>query len=301
MIWKIRASMLSLDRPLIMGILNVTPDSFYDGGRFIDPDKALAHAIRLFAEGADLIDVGAESSRPGSEAISEEEEWGRLELILKMILKTLHLPISIDTTKSGVARRALERGAHIVNDASGLKDDPLMADAVKEFGAGLVVMHRRGTPKTMQAMAEYGDVMAEVSEELSQSLEIAEARGITREQIAVDPGLGFAKTAAQSLEMLDRIGELKSFVRPILIGPSRKSFIGEVTKQKPEQRLYGTIAACVMGFERGAHIFRVHDAWAAKEALLVAEAIQKHTTELGPSAAVPGLDELGAWLLGSGA
>jgi len=282
-----------------MGILNLTPDSFSDGGKFQHENLAVERAKFMQASGADIIDLGAESTRPGAEKVSENDELSRLLPIVERLVQECRVPLSIDTTKPRVARECLKAGAHIINDASGFRDDPRMVKVVQDFGAGVVIMHRRGTPKTMMSMAEYGDVVKEVSQEISQSVEIAKANGISMEQITIDPGLGFAKTPDHCLEILNRLEEFKSFGRPIVLGPSRKSFIGAVTKQKPEQRLHGTIAACVLGFERGAGIFRVHDAWAAKEALLIAEAVRKQTTELGPSTPVPGLDELSAWLLGA--
>jgi len=273
MIWKIRSGTLTFTRPLLMGILNVTPDSFYDGGRFLKPDEAADQARRLADQGADLLDLGAESTRPDADPVSEEEEWNRLLPVLDEILETIRIPISIDTAKSGVARRALERGADVINDVSGLRGDLEMAGVVKDFAAGVVLMHRRGTPKTMQSLAQYDDVVTEVTQELRQGIEAAESNGISPEQIVVDPGIGFSKTAVQNLEVINRLADFERIGRPILIGPSRKSFIGAVIKQEPRQRLFGTIAACVLAFERGARIFRVHDVAQVKEALLVAEGI----------------------------
>ncbi|OGX05788.1 MAG: dihydropteroate synthase [Omnitrophica bacterium RIFCSPLOWO2_12_FULL_50_11] len=315
-----------------MGILNVTPDSFYDGGRFLKPDEATNQARQLADQGADILDLGAESTRPDADPVSEEEEWDRLAPVLGELLENIQIPISIDTTKSGVARRALGRGADIVNDVSGLRGDPKMAGVVKDFEAGVVLMHRRGTPKTMQSLAQYDDVVTEVIDELRQGIEAAESSGISPEQIVVDPGIGFSKTAGQNLEVINRLDEFEQIGRPILIGPSRKSFIGAVIKQEPNQgcktgianpkifssppsgerikvrgtsennlnihphpalslqwrergkdysyglalpnqRLFGTVAACVLAFERGARIFRVHDVAHVREALLVAEGI----------------------------
>ena len=273
MVWKTRTVTLTFERPLIMGILNLTPDSFFDGGRFLSPERAVEQACRLVQDGADILDLGAESTRPGAKPVSEEEELNRLLPVLDSLKSQIQIPISIDTTKSAVARRALAGGAHIINDVSGLRQDPQLAEVVHEFGAGLVLMHRRGTPEMMQLMTEYRDLIGEIRRELSESMEIAESHGILRDQIALDPGIGFSKTAEQNLELLDRLGELKSLDRPILVGPSRKSFIGMVTKQAPDKRLFGTVAASVLAFERGASILRVHDVWAVKEAISVAEAI----------------------------
>ncbi len=273
MVWKIRTLTLAFDRPLMMGILNVTPDSFSDGGRYLNPDQTVAQAAKIIQEGADILDLGAESTRPNAKPISEDEELKRLLPALEKIKSQFQIPISIDTTKSQIARRALECGAHIINDVSGLKQDPAMAKVVQEFGAGVVLMHRRGTPETMQLLTDYKDLVEDVIRELSESIEIAESNGILPDQLVIDPGIGFSKTAGQSLEILERLSELKRLGRPILIGPSRKSFIHSVTKMAPDKRLFGTTAACVLAYERGARIFRVHDVWAIKEALAVTQAV----------------------------
>ena len=273
MVWKTKAVTFTFERPLMMGILNLTPDSFYDGGRFLNPDQALEQAFRLIQDGANILDLGAESTRPGAKSVSEEEELNRLLPVLDRLKGQVQVPLSVDTTKSGVARCALEHGAHIINDVSGLRQDPELARAVGEFGAGLVLMHRRGTPETMQLMSDYNDLIGDVSCELSKSIEVAESYGVSLDQIIIDPGIGFSKTAEQNLELLEHLNEFKRLGRPILIGPSRKSFIAAVTKAAPDKRLFGTVAASVLAFERGANIFRVHDVWAVREALLVAEAI----------------------------
>ena len=273
MVWKTRTATFTFDRPLMMGILNLTPDSFSDGGRFLNPEQALEQAFQLIQDGADILDLGAESTRPGAKSVSEEEELNRLLPVLDRLRGQVQVAISVDTTKSKVARCALEHGAHIINDVSGLHQDPKIAQAVQEFGAGLVVMHRRGTPETMQLMTNYNDLVGDVNRELSKSIEIAESYGVSPDQIVIDPGIGFSKTAEQSLELLEHLGELKRLGRPILIGTSRKSFIAAVTKAAPDKRLFGTVAASVLAFERGTNIFRVHDVWAVKEALLVTEAI----------------------------
>jgi len=273
MIWNIKNGSLHLERPLIMGILNVTPDSFSDGGQFLDPEDALRRAVRLVQDGADILDLGAESTRPGAFPISEQEELDRLLPVLERIASEIQIPISIDTTKSKVAEEALAQGARIINDVSGLKQDPKLGTVVSEYGAGIVLMHRRGTPETMQLMTHYQDLIGDLIKELSESVAIAESCGISADQMVIDPGIGFSKTPEQNLEIIERLNELKSLGRPILIGPSRKSFIGAVTGQSPDKRLMGTVAACLAAFERGARIFRVHDVWAVKEALAVSEAI----------------------------
>lgn len=264
----------------MMGILNVTPDSFSDGGRYLNPDQAAAQAAKLIQEGADILDIGAESTRPGAKPISADEELHRLLPVLEKIRNQFQIPISIDTTKPLVALKALELGAHIINDVSGLKANPVLAKVIREFGAGLVLMHRRGTPETMQLLTDYKDLMEDIIRELSESIELAESQGISCDQIVIDPGIGFSKTSEQSLKVLERLDELERLGRPVLIGPSRKSFIHTVTKQAPDKRLFGTTAACVMAYERGVRIFRVHDVWAIKEALLVTQAIINNKTSL---------------------
>ena len=273
MVWKARNVTLTFERPLIMGILNLTPDSFYDGGRFLNPEVALEQAFRLVQDGADILDLGAESTRPGAQPVSDRDELKRLLPVLDALKGQIQIPISVDTTKSSVARQALEHGAQIINDVSGLRQDPNVASVVKDFGAGIVLMHRRGTPETMQLMTDYGDLVEDISRELLQSVAIAESHGIHQHQIVLDPGIGFSKTTEQNLEILERLGEFKRLGRPILVGPSRKSFVGAITKAAPDKRLFGTVAASVLVFERGASILRVHDVWAVKEAILVADAI----------------------------
>ena len=273
MLWKAKSFTFTFERPLIIGILNLTPDSFFDGGRFLRPERALEQACRLIQEGADLLDIGAESTRPGAKPVSADEELNRLLPVLRGLRGKIQVPISVDTTKAAVAREALEHGAEIINDVSGLREDPELARVAREFDAGLVLMHRRGTPETMQLMTDYRDLMEDISRELSQSIEIAESHGVLGEQIVIDPGIGFSKTAEQNLEVIERLGEFKKLGRPVLVGPSRKSFIGAITKQAPDKRLFGTAAASVLAYERGANLVRVHDVWAVKEALAVAQAI----------------------------
>ena len=217
--------------------------------------------------------MGAESTRPGAIPVSEAEELNRLLPVLRALKGQIRIPISVDTTKSEVAKRALREGAHIINDVSGLRQDPTLAQVVEEFRAGLILMHRRGTPETMQLMTDYDDLIGEVMRELSQSMEIAESHGISNDQLVIDPGIGFSKTVEQNLELIERLGEFKRLGRPILVGPSRKSFIGAITKASPDKRLVGTIAACVLAVERGVNLLRVHDVWAIKEAISVAEAV----------------------------
>jgi len=246
-------------RVLIMGILNVTPDSFSDGGRFLSPDAAVERALAMEKEGADIIDVGGESSRPGAEPVPVEEELRRVLPVLERLRGKLRIPISIDTTKAEVAEAALRAGASIVNDISALRFDPAMAPLVAKFGAGLVLMHMLGTPKTMQQAPHYEDVVTEVRDFLAERAQYAQSQGIPREAIAVDPGIGFGKTVEHNLELLRRLPELVELGFPVLVGPSRKSFIGAILGLGVEERLEGTLAACAVAVVRGANILRVHD------------------------------------------
>jgi len=256
-----------------MGVLNLTPDSFSDGGRFLYPEKAVEHALHLVREGADLLDLGAESTRPGAEPVSEDEEWRRLEPVLLLLAGKTTVPLSIDTTKPKIARCALAAGAHIINDVSGLAD-PQMADVVRTFGAGLILMHRRGNPKTMQSLTHYEDTVAEILKELRAGIDRALQAGIVREQLVIDPGLGFAKDAGQNIEILRELGQFHSLGLPVLLGPSRKSFIGKVTGREIGDREYGTAAVAGYAVTKGVHILRVHDVGAARDAVRITRAIQ---------------------------
>lgn len=277
--WKLaRRSLAYGARTLVMGVLNVTPDSFSDGGRFFSLDRALAQAEQMIAEGADIIDIGGESTRPGSESVSEKEELLRVIPIIKQLAGRSSVPLSIDTTKSHVARGALEAGAEIVNDVSGLRFDPTLADEVSNAGAGLVLMHSRGTPKNMQQLPPADDIMTEVMQGLHERLAEAEQRGVPRESIAIDPGIGFGKTVAQNLELIARLDQIISEFSevPIMIGTSRKSFIGKLLDDAPaDQRLYGSIASVVAAVMKGAQIVRVHDVKATAEAVRVVDEIRK--------------------------
>jgi dihydropteroate synthase len=272
--WRIRGQTLSLERPLVVGILNVTPDSFSDGGRWTEPAAALERARRMVDEGADMLDVGGESTRPGAAPVSAEEEMARVLPVLRAILADLRVPISIDTRKAAVARAALDAGAHVVNDISAL-GDPAMAATVAASDAGVVLMHMRGTPETMQSLTGYGDVAEEVAAELEPALARAARAGIDAGRIVVDPGIGFAKTAGQNLELIARLEVLGGRLgRPVLLGVSRKAFVGALLGGAPaEARDAGTVGACVAGLARGARIFRVHEVRAARQALDVADAV----------------------------
>jgi dihydropteroate synthase len=281
--WHIRGRSLPIgEHTLIMGILNVTPDSFSDGGQFVALDAALAHAEQMISEGADIIDVGGESTRPGGEPVTVEEEIKRVVPVIETLASRTDIPISVDTTKSEVARVALDAGAAIVNDISALRFDFYVADAVARAGAGLVLMHSRGTPATMHRLPPVADIMHEVTHSLRASINMAERRGVARESIVIDPGIGFGKSQEQNLELLAKLDQLiAAFPNyPLLIGTSRKSFIGRLladengTPAPAEDRLHGTLATITTAVLHGAHVIRVHDVKAAAETIRVAEAIQ---------------------------
>jgi dihydropteroate synthase len=265
---------LSLEQPLLMGILNVTPDSFSDGGQLSGPEAALRRAEAMLHDGADLLDLGGESTRPGAEPVTVDEELKRVIPVLRLLRSHLAVPLSIDTRRAEVASAALAEGADIVNDVSAL-EDPAMAGVVAGSGAGLVLMHMRGTPATMQDHAVYSDVVSEVTDELEGRLRTATSAGISADRIVVDPGIGFAKTAAHNLELIGRLTELERLGRPVLLGVSRKAFLGALLGgAPPEERVHATAAACVVGLLAGARIFRVHDIRPVRQALTVAEAIR---------------------------
>jgi dihydropteroate synthase len=255
-----------------MGVVNVTPDSFSDGGQFLNPTLAVRHARGLVDQGADVLDIGAESTRPGSEGVSAEEELGRVRPVLEG-LSEVGAEISIDTTKRAVAEAALDAGASIVNDVSALRSDPELAELCGQRGCGVVLMHMLGTPRTMQEDPRYDDVVDGVKAFLAGRVEHAMAAGVAEERIWVDPGIGFGKTLEHNLELLRRLGELRSLGRPICIGTSRKSFIGKITGREVDERLGGTIASNVLALANGAEVFRVHDVREVREALAVAEVL----------------------------
>jgi len=260
-------------RPVIMGVLNVTPDSFSDGGAFLDAGRAIAQAERMVHEGADVIDVGAESTRPGSDRVSPAEQIERLEPILPAVVD-LGVVVSIDTTRAAVAAFALDAGAQMLNDVSAGRDDPAILALVAERGAPICLMHMAGEPKTMQANPTYDDVVDEVCQFLRERIGAAVAAGVDAERIIVDPGIGFGKTTQHNLSLLANVEALAALGRPVLIGPSRKRFIGEIANEPaPDRRGPGTLAACLASWQRGATIFRVHDVAAAAQAFAVAQAI----------------------------
>jgi dihydropteroate synthase len=255
----------------IMGIVNVTPDSFSDGGEFIEAAAAIAHGRSLAAEGAELLDIGGESTRPGAAEVPAEEEMRRVLPVVEALAAEGY-SVSIDTSKAVVAERALAAGASIVNDVTALSD-PDMARVCAEHGSGLVLMHMKGTPRTMQADPTYDDVTAEVRDFLAERLAVAAGAGVAEERVWLDPGIGFGKTVAHNLELIERIGELRELGRPIVLGASRKSFLGAITGREVGERLGASLAAAVIGLARGADVLRVHDVRETREAVIVAEAI----------------------------
>jgi dihydropteroate synthase/2-amino-4-hydroxy-6-hydroxymethyldihydropteridine diphosphokinase len=261
------------DTPLLMGVVNVTPDSFSDGGRFETTEAAIAQAVSLMEAGADILDIGGESTRPGADPVPESEELDRVIPVIEGIrAENADVRISIDTSKAGVAEAALDAGADYVNDVTALRGDPDMAALVAEREAGVCLMHMLGTPRTTQAQADYDDVVADVKAFLAARIEAATAAGIALARIEVDPGIGFAKTVDHNLELLHRLGELTDLGRPIVLGTSRKSFLGKITGRETAERMPATLATVVMGYERGAEVFRVHDVAPARDALAVAAA-----------------------------
>jgi len=257
----------------IMGVVNVTPDSFSDGGAFLERDAAVNHGLRLAFEGADLLDVGGESTRPGAEPVPERVERDRVIPVIEGIrARNADVRISIDTSKAAVAAAALDAGAGYVNDVTALRGDPEMAALVAARGVDVCLMHMLGTPRTMQAEARYDDVVDDVKAFLAERIESAVAAGVALERIEVDPGIGFGKTLAHNLELLGRLRELTALGRPVVLGTSRKSFLGKITGRETAERMPATLATIVMGYERGAEVFRVHDVAPARDALAVAAA-----------------------------
>ena len=264
-------------RTYLMGILNVTPDSFSDGGEFNSVETALAQARNMISNGVDIIDIGGESTRPNAEAVSVEEELDRVIPVITQLRQESSIPISIDTTKAVVAEGAIAAGADIVNDISGATFDEEMLETVAQLDVPIVLMHIRGNPQTMQSLTDYQDVVTEVREFLQTQVDKAIAYGIDKDKIAIDPGIGFAKTASQSLELLQRLAELKVLNLPILVGVSRKSFMRLIlNKDNAQERVWGTAAACYSAISRGADILRVHDVTEMYDVCRVADAIERN-------------------------
>ena len=280
-----------MTRTLVMGVLNVTPDSFSDGGKFFDVERAVAHGRVLAQAGADIIDIGGESTQPGAEPVSAKEELRRVLPVIERLVKPLtthHSPftISIDTTKAVVAEQAVAAGARIVNDISALRFDARMADVVRDAGAGVVLMHMQGTPATMQVAPRYDDVVAEVRTFLAERIAFAELRGVKKSQIAVDPGIGFGKTVTHNLRLLAQLEEFRALGCPILVGTSRKAFIGKVlasevipgSGREPKERLWGTAATVAWAVAHGANIVRVHDVAEMVDVVRMVEALRTART-----------------------
>lgn len=263
-------------RTYIMGILNITPDSFSDGGLYFNKESAVEHAIRMEEEGADIIDIGGESTRPGAEPISTEEEIRRVVPVIEALEKKIKVPISIDTYKAGVAEKALSAGADIVNDISGLRFDPDMPGVVVRYQVPVVIMHIKGTPRDMQVNPTYKALIPEIMDYFREGIEIAKKAGVSEEKIIIDPGIGFGKTVEHNLEIIRRLNEFTGFERPILLGPSRKSFIGKILGDLPvTERLEGTASAVAIGIFSGANIIRVHNVKEMVRVARIADAIKK--------------------------
>ena len=261
-------------RTLLMGILNVTPDSFSDSGLYFNKEKAIAHGLRMVEEGADLLDIGGESTRPGSKPLELEEELRRVIPVIDSLIKEVDVPISIDTYNSKVAQKAIEVGAEIINDISGLHFDPDLAQVAAKGNAPLILMHIRGTPETMQKDVHYDSLFSEILQYLKDSIQKAESAGLDPEQIIIDPGIGFGKTLDDNLLIIKNLSEFRVLGKPILLGTSRKSFIGKILNAEVEDRLEGTLSSIAIGVLNGAHIIRCHDVLQAKKAIAVADAIR---------------------------
>ena len=263
------------ESPKVMGIVNVTPDSFSDGGRFLDPGCAADHAAELVARGADLVDIGGESTRPGAAPVSEQEELRRVLPVIERVASRMSAPVSIDTRRAEVARRALDAGAVIVNDVSGLTFDPLMPSVCAEAHAGVVCMHMQGTPATMQQNPHYENVVAEIAAYLAGRLDALEQAGIPRDRVVVDPGIGFGKTAAHNLAILQNVERFRSLGRPVLVGHSRKRFLGKLLGRPLDELLAGTIGVAIALALQGTDVLRVHDVQATHDALCAFRALIK--------------------------
>lgn len=260
-------------RTVVVGVLNITPDSFSDGGQNYQPDIAIARAFEMEKDGADIIEIGGESTRPGSARLSVDEELSRVLPVLRGLVGKLSVPIAIDTYKSAVANAAVDLGAGIINDVSALRFDPSIADIAAREGAALILMHMRGEPATMQAMQPSPDIFAEIETDLSAAISVAESRDVKRGQIIIDPGIGFGKTPEQNLAIINHLDRLESFGLPLMIGTSRKAFIGRLTGRPEGDRVYGTAASVAAAILRGAHFVRVHDVKQIVDVARVADAI----------------------------
>ena len=270
-----------------MGVINVTPDSFYEGSRTPDAERAAARGLELAAQGADILDIGGESTRPGSNPVPAEEETRRVVPVIRLLRSQTDVFLSVDTSKKDVAQAAIDAGADIVNDISALRFDAGLLKWVASSGAAVVLMHMKGTPKTMQVEPRYNDVLAEVRSFLAARKAAALAAGLTADRIILDPGIGFGKRPEDNLTLLNRLSDLAELDCPLLVGPSRKSFLGAILGLPPEERLEGTLAAAVLSVARGAHILRIHDVEAVRRAVRTAEAVLAEKPNPGP----PGKNE----------
>jgi len=274
MVFHARSLRFNLDRqPILLGVVNVTPDSFSDGGKFIKPAEAIRQAKRLIQEGANCLDIGAESTRPGARRVSARIQCQRLVPIIRALKKNIPAAISVDTTLSEVAEACLQEGAHIINDTSGLQDDPKLASVVKQYQAGLILMHRRGTPDVMQKKARYQDVVKEVYAELKRSILMARRAGVSKNHITIDPGIGFSKKLKHNLTLLKHLDEFKKLGVPICLGTSRKSFLGQITERPVHEREWGTAATVALGIAKGVKLIRVHNVGAHHDVVQVTNAI----------------------------
>lgn len=284
MTWRIRNQLLTFSRPLVMGIVNVTPDSFSDGGRFIDSQHAVDHAMKLVNDGADILDIGGESTRPGATPVPLDEELRRIVPVIREVAKQTRIPISIDTMKAAVAEAAIEEGAAIVNDVRGLRDAE-MVQVCRKSQVGVVVMHMQGTPQTMQVNPNYVDVVGDTVNELRLRIFELENAGILPEYISIDPGIGFGKTLEQTLSQLNRLGEYATLGRPICLGVSRKGFLGQITGRDRAGRLAGTLAVNCYAVAGGSgQILRVHDVAEHRDAVKIWEAISSNPSTKKESA-----------------
>lgn len=265
------------EKTRIMGIINVTPDSFSDGGTFFDPTDAVEQGMQLAAAGADCLDVGGESTRPGADPVSAEEEIRRTLPVVRGLVKAASIPVSIDTTKADVAEAALEAGATIINDVSGFRADKRMIEVLRTSRAGAIAMHMRGTPQTMQKMTAYDDLVGEVLDMFQSTLHWFEETGIDPERLMFDPGIGFGKTAEQNLDLIAATPRFRELGRPLLLGPSRKSFIGRMLGvESPSERVWGTAGICACGALLGADVLRIHDVAEVRQAVILADAVAEH-------------------------
>jgi dihydropteroate synthase len=281
-VFVLRGRVLPLaDRVHIMGVLNVTPDSFSDGGRHMHPDAAVAHALSMVEQGADVLDIGAESTKPGAVPIDEAEERRRLIPIVRAICRQTTIPVSIDTTKASIAQEALDVGAALINDISALRFDARMGDVVAKSGAGLILMHMQGNPQTMQYAAQYTNVAEEVWQFLKTRLDAAKQAGIHPDRILLDPGIGFGKNCQHNVVLLDRLDAFHTLGRPLVVGVSRKAFIGKILGRPIDERLMGTAGAVAVAVIKGARMVRVHDVAPIRDVVRIIEAIQNHQESTG--------------------